>query len=58
MPRITFKFLQNFALSKGICVEKTIFAGKVAYEWWRKDNHSAVGVCMKITEAYSEIYYA
>ena len=56
--RITFKWLQAFALSKGICIEKTRFAGKVAYEWWKKGDSSCVAVCDNLVEAYSEIYYA
>lgn len=58
MARLTFKFLREFALSKGIYVEKTQFAGKVAYEWWKKGDSSIVGVCMNLQDAYSEIYYA
>lgn len=58
MTRVTFKFLQEFALSKGICVEKTRFDGKVAYEWWKKGDSSMIGVCTTVSEAYYEIYYA
>lgn len=56
--RITFKWLRAFASAKGIYLEKTRFAGKVAYEWWHKGDSSIVGVCMTLSEAYSEIYYA
>lgn len=56
--RITFKWLREFALSKGICIEKTSFAGKVAYEWWKKGDSSCIAVCDTLVEAYSEIYYA
>lgn len=58
MKRITFKWLQAFALEKGIYVEKAQLAGKVVYEWWKKGDSSCVGVCSTLHEAYSEIYYA
>jgi len=58
MTRITFKWLREFALAKGIYVEKSQLGGRKVYEWWKKNDSSSVGVCMTLYEAYSEIYYA
>lgn len=55
--RITFKFLKEFALSKGIYVEKARCGGRNVYEWWKQNDHSTVGVCDTIEEAYREIYW-
>lgn len=49
--RITFKQLQNYASSHGYMVEKV--RGKI--EWNREDNHSIVGVCDTVCQAYGEI---
>lgn len=49
--RFTFAGLRAFADQHGVEVEKR---GKLI-EWWRRDNHSVVGVCRSIGQAYNEI---
>ena len=46
------KKLQEFARENGYTVEKIKSRN---YEWYRNDNHSAIGVCDSVQETYNEI---